>query len=107
MSLIGMKPGRLLPPRLEIVIGGSAILLLGAALAADQAWFDRHFLPIFAVQRPVMMAAEWGVRGLVILTAMLLLIGRRPIARLLSRTTAGGILRTALAVALALGTVEL
>jgi hypothetical protein len=36
-----------------------------------------------------------------------LLIGRRPIARLLSRATAGGILRVVLAGALALGTVEL
>ena len=101
-------PGRYLLPRLEIVVGGFAILLLGAALAADQAWFDRHFLPIFAIQHSVIITAEQGLRGFVILTAtMLLLIGRRPIARLLSRATAGGILRTALAVALALGTAEL
>ena len=93
---------------LEIVVGGFAILLLGGALAADQAWFDRHFLPIFAIQRPVMIAAEQGLRGFVILAAtILLLICRRPIALLLSRATVGGILRVALAVALALGTAEL
>lgn len=93
---------------LEIVVGGLALLLLGCALAADQAWFDRHFLPIFAVRRPAMIAAEQGIRGFVILAAaMLLLIGRRPIARRLSRATAGGILRMVLAGALALGTVEL
>lgn len=93
---------------LEIAMGGFALLLLGGALAANQAWFDRHFLPIFAIQRPVMIAAERGLRGLVILTAiMLLLIGRRPIARLLSRATLGGILRVVLAGVLALGTVEL
>ena len=102
------EPGRFAPLSLEIAVGGFAILLLGGALAADQAWFDRHFLPIFAVQHSVMTTAEQGLRGFVILTAvLLLLICRRPIAVFLSRATAGGILRAALAVALALGTVEL
>jgi hypothetical protein len=102
------EPGRFLLLSLEIVVGGFAILLLGGALAADQAWFDRHFLPIFAIQHSVMIAAEQGLRVFVILTAtMLLLICRRPIALLLSRATVGGILRVVLAGALALGTVEL
>jgi len=93
---------------LEIVVGGLAILLLGGALAADQAWFDRHFLPIFAVQHSVMIALEQGLRGFVGLTAiLLLLVWRRPIARLLSRASVAGILRVVLAGALALGTVEL
>jgi hypothetical protein len=101
------RPGRSLL-NLEIAVAGFAILLLGGALAADQAWFDRHFLPIFAIQRPVMIAAEQGLRGFVILTAILfLLVCRRPIALLLGRATAGGILRVALAAALALGTYEL
>ena len=102
------EPGRFPLLSLEIVVGGFAILLLGGALVADQAWFDRHFLPIFAIQHSVMITAERGLRGFVILVAtMLLLICRRPIALLLSRATAGGILRVALACALALGTVEL
>jgi len=92
----------------EIVVGAFAILLLGGALAADQAWFDRHFLPIFAVSHAFMTAAEQSLRGFIILSAvLLLLICRRPIARRLSRASAGGILRVALALALALGTVEL
>lgn len=96
------------PPSLEIAVGGFAVLLLGGALAADQAWFDRHFLPIFAFRRSFMVAAEQGLRGFVILmAAMLLLVFRRPIAGLLSRATAGGILRMVLAGVLALGTVEL
>ena len=110
MSVIGSNgiQRRLLLPGLEIAVGGFAILLLGAALVADQAWFDRHFLPIFAIQRSVMIAAEQGLRGFVILASgMLLLICRRPIALHLSRASVGGILRVALAVALALGTVEL
>jgi hypothetical protein len=102
------EPRRFLVLSLEIVVGGLAILLLGGALAADQAWFDRHFLPIFAVQHSVMIALEQGLRGFVSLTAiLLLLVWRRPIARLLSRATVAGILRVVLAGALALGTVEL
>jgi hypothetical protein len=101
-------PGGSRLPGLEIVVAGSAILLLGRALAADQAWFDQHFLPNFAVPRPAMVAAEQGLRGFIGLAAIiLLLIFRRPIARLLSRATAGGTLRVVLAGVLALGTAEL
>jgi hypothetical protein len=110
MSAIGRnrEPRRFLLLSLEIMVGGFAILLLGGALAADQAWFDQHFLPIFAIRHSVMIAAEQGVRGFAILTAtILLLICRRPIALLLSQATVGGILRGVLACGLALGTVEL
>jgi len=95
------------PLELEIVVGGFALLLLGGVLAADQAWFDRHFLPIFAIQHSAMTAAEQGLRGFFMLSIVLLLICRRPIARLLSRATIGGIARVVLAAALALGTYEL
>jgi hypothetical protein len=113
MSVVGSKDeaGRFALPRLEIAleiaVAGFAILLLGGALAADQAWFDRHFLPIFALPRPVMIGAEQGLRGFAILVAAMLLLTCRPIARLLSRATAGGVLRAVLAAALALGTSEL
>lgn len=102
-------PGARTPPlSLEIAVGGFALLLLGGALAADQAWFDRHFLPVFAIPHSVIIQAEQGLRAALILTALLLLlIFRRPIARLLSRATGGGILRVVLAGALALGMVEL
>jgi len=96
------------PPSLEIAVAGLALLLLAGALAADQAWFDRHFLPIFAVQHSTMIAAEQGLRGFVMLGAILLLLaGRRPIARRLSRASSGQVARIVLAVALALGTAEL
>jgi hypothetical protein len=91
----------------EFLVAGLALLLLGGALAADQAWFDRHFLPIFAMQHSAMVAAERGLRGFVILTAILLLLVSRPVARLLSGVSMGGILRIAFACVLALGTVEL
>jgi hypothetical protein len=108
MSVTTGKPGRFLLPGLEIAVGGLAVLLLAGALAADQAWFDRHFLPVFIIRRSVMVTVEQGLRLFVILTAIvLLLVFRRPIALFLSRATAGGILRVVLAAALALGTVEL
>jgi len=92
---------------LEIAVAGFALLLLAGTWAADQAWFDRHFLPIFALQRSTMVAAERGLRGFIILMAVLLLLVCRPIARLLGRASAGGIARVILACVLALGTAEL
>jgi hypothetical protein len=94
--------------RAEMAVAGFAVLLLGGALAADQAWFDRHFLPIFALQRSAMITAEQGLRGFVILASvLLLLVFRRPIAGLLSCATASGIVRVVLAAVLALAAVEL
>ena len=92
---------------LEILIASIAVMLLAGALAADQAWFDRHFLPIFAFPRSFMVGAERVLRGCVVLTAVLLLLIRRPIARRLGRASAGGIARVVLAVVLALGASEL
>jgi hypothetical protein len=92
----------------EIAAAGFALVLLGSALAADQDWFDRHFLPVFIIPRATMVVMEQALRGSVILAAILLLVfGRRPIARRLAHATAGGMLRAVLAGMLALGTVEL
>ena len=92
----------------EIAAGSVALLLLAGALAADQAWFDRHFLPVFIIPRPAMMVMEQALRGSVILAAIALYVFcRRPIARLLAHATTGGMLRVVLAGMLALGTVEL
>jgi hypothetical protein len=73
MSVVGRKDeaGRFPPPGLEIAVGGFALLLLGGALAADQAWFDGHFLPIFAVSHAFMTTAEQSLRGFVILSAVI------------------------------------
>ena len=109
MGTSGTKNGGPLPVRgPQLVVTAFAILLLGGGLAADQAWFDRHFLPIFAVRHSVIIEVEQALRGAVILTAvLLLLVYRRPIAFRLGRASAGGILRVVLAGGLALGTVEL
>jgi hypothetical protein len=92
----------------EAALAGLGIALILAALAAVQGWWDRHFLPVFAVERSSMVAAEQAVRGLVVLVgAALALILRRPIAAALSQATIGGALRILLAVMLALGAGEL
>jgi hypothetical protein len=92
----------------EAALAGLGIALILAALAAGQDWWDRHFMPIFAVERSTMVAAEQAVRGLIALAgAALLLVRRRPIAAVLNRATIGGTLRLLLAVVLALFVGEL
>jgi hypothetical protein len=89
----------------EPLLAGLGIALILAALAAGQGWWDRHFLPIFAIEPSTMVAAEQAVRGLItVVGAALLLVLRRPIAK---RATIGGALRILLAVVVALGAGEL
>src|ERR1700676_1377393 len=92
----------------EAALAGLGIALILAALTAGQGWWDRHFMPIFAIQRSTLVAAEMAVRGLIGLAgAALVLVLRHPIAAALSWATIGGVLRIALAVVLALGAGEL
>jgi len=98
-----MSPSRLT----EASLAGLGIALILTALAAGQGWWDRHFLPVFNVERSTIVAAEQAVRGLIALAGATLLLVRRPIAAILSRATSGGALRILLAVVLALGAGEL
>jgi hypothetical protein len=92
----------------EAALGGLGIALILAALAQTQGWWDRHVMPMFALERSTLMVAEQWVRGLLVLTgAVLLLFVRRPIAAILMRATLGDALRILLAVVLALLAVEL
>ncbi len=92
----------------EASLAGLGIALIAAALAAGHGWWDRHFLPIFAIEHSTMVAAEQAVRGLIaVVGAALLLVLRRPIAAILRRATIGGALRILLAVVVALGAGEL
>lgn len=92
----------------EVSVAGLGTALILAASVAGQDWWDRHFMPVFAIERATMVAAEQTVRGFVGLAgAALALVLRRPIAAMLSRATLGGSLRILLAVALALGAGEL
>jgi hypothetical protein len=92
----------------EALLAGLGIALILTALAADQAWWDRHFLPVFALERTTMVAAEQAARGFIAVGgATLSLVLRRPIAAILCRATIGGALRVLLAMVLALGAGEL
>jgi hypothetical protein len=92
----------------EAALAGIGIAFILAALAASQSWWDRHFMPIFAIARPTLVAAEMTVRGLACLTGIaLVLVLRRPIAAVMSRATSGDALRVFLAVVLALACAEL
>jgi hypothetical protein len=99
-----MSRGRLT----EAALAGLGITLILAALATGQVWWDRHFLPVFAIERSTMVAAEQAVRGLTAVAgAALALVLRRPIAAALNQGTLGGALRMLLAALLALGAGEL
>src|SRR5438876_12460095 len=89
---------------IEASLVGLGTAFMVVALAADQGWWDRHFLPVFAVDRATMVAAEHTARGLIGLSgAVLSLVLRRPLANALLRPTPGGTLRLLVAVVLALG----
>lgn len=92
----------------ESVVAAIGVVLVVGALVADQGWFDRHIMPVFAVERSTIVLAEQTARELVILAgAVLLLVLRRPVAAIVRRTTMGDALRILLAVVLALGAAEL
>jgi hypothetical protein len=92
----------------EAALAGFGIALILVSLAARQVWWDRHFMPIFAIARSTLVAAEMTVRGLICLMGVaVLLVLRRPIAAAVSRATVGDALRIFLAVVLALGCSEL
>ena len=92
----------------EAAVAGLGVALILAPLVAGQSWWDRHFMPIFAIARSTLVAAEMTVRGLIFLTGVaLVLVLRQPIAAVMSRATIGGALRITLAVVLALGCAEL
>lgn len=85
------------------VMGGA---LVCAAVLANQAWLDRHFLPSFFVPRTWYVRIESVVRVCLGLVGVGLLLGRSRIARLLTHAP-GAAMRVALAAILALGAGEL
>jgi hypothetical protein len=96
----------------EIAVVLAGIALLGAALAANHQWLDRHFLPSFVFSRHLFVMMASLVRLVTAaLGATLALILRPRIGRLVARVPprrlmadVGSVL---LAVAMALGTSEL
>jgi hypothetical protein len=96
----------------EIAVASIGIALLACAVAADQRWLDRHFLPTPSVSRRLYVLLESSARiAAAALGAALALVARPRIGRLVARVPAdtlfGDAVRIALAVMLALGTSEL
>ena len=86
---------------------GLGVAVILAACAASQDWWDRHFLPIFALRRETLVTAEQTVRVLMALAgAALALVLARPMAGMLSRATLARALRILLALLLAVGASE-
>ena len=66
-------------------------LLLAGALAADQAWWDRHFLPLFFYSREKFLLTENLARlGVAIAGLGLIAFGRKAIDHLARRMSATG-----------------
>ena len=97
---------------IELIFGIIGLGLMSGALQADQAWFDRHFLPVFFLSRRSQVIGQTGARIVVgalgLLIAMIAgpMVGRR-LANATSKAMAAGAARLALALFLALGVSEL
>ncbi len=81
---------------LEVAMAGVGVALVIAALAANQAWLDRHFLPSFFVPRHWYVLIESIVRAVVAAAGVLLVLGRARLARRMTRAP-----RTALQIVVA------
>lgn len=91
----------------EIAVACIGCALFAFALAANQQWFDRHFLPAFFVSRVKYVRVEQSVRiAMAVLGAAIALIARRPIANAVAQNHARTV-HVALAIALAFGASEL
>ena len=105
---------RWVAPIIFAIIGVGLIL---GALHADQAWFDRHFLPVFFLSRRMQIVGQTGARivvgafGLSVAVIGGLLVGRRrakatPAPATMAESGAAGAARMLVALLLALGVSE-
>ncbi len=90
----------------EAVVAALGVALAGAALAANQRWLDRHFLPSFFVPRHWYVLIETTVRAVFVSLGLALAVLRARVARAVARRT-GTPLLVMLAVGLALASSEL
>ena len=97
---------------LQSAVAVAGALLLAAALAANQSWWDRHFLPLFFFSHEKYVFGERLVRLTGAAAGIALIVFARPaMGRLANRMSAdelaAGLLRLILAVGLALAASEL
>src|SRR3954466_7665824 len=69
----------------EIAVAGIGCVVIAAAVAADQAWFDRHFLPSYWTPREEIVRTELLGRIAIVVAGAVILLLRRPLSRLLTR----------------------
>src|SRR5437660_4492021 len=91
----------------EICVGCTGCALVVLALAANQQWFDRDFLPAFFVTRAQYVRMETDVRIAAAAIGLLIaLLARRPIARTIAASPSR-VISIALAIVMAFGVSEL
>ena len=91
----------------EIAVASIGGALLACALAADQRWLDRHFLPSFFLPRHWYVLIETLVRLLMALLGLSLALYARPRAGRFAVRTPARAFHAAIAAMLALGASEL
>ncbi len=69
----------------ENILAAIGAALVGAAILADQAWLDRHFVPSFFVPRGWYVGIESAARACVAGAGVAVLLCRSRVARLLTR----------------------
>jgi hypothetical protein len=72
----------------EVVVAGIAVALVVAAIAANQSWLDRHFLPSFFIPRHWYVLIETAVRAGMGAVGILLALGRTRLVRLVAHAPA-------------------
>jgi hypothetical protein len=90
----------------EICVGCTGCALVVLAVAANQQWFDRHFLPAFFVTRAEYVRMETIVRIVIAAAGLLIAIAARPLARSIAGSPSRAV-SIALAIVMAFGASEL
>src|SRR5262245_30554377 len=91
---------------IEGITAAIGITLMVAAVSANQAWLDRHFLPSFFIPRQWYVVIETAVRAAIGTAGAVLILGRSRLAHSLTRAPMLAVTTFAAAV-LAIGSGEL
>src|ERR1043165_487088 len=95
------------PSLTELFIAVAGIAMIVCAVAANQAWLDRHFLSDFFIPRATFLRVETTTRIVVASIGFLLaLLLRRPLGRFLTRDALRTVL-IAVAIVASFGAAEL
>ena len=90
-----------------VALAGLGIALIAGALAANQAWLDRHFLPSSLLARVWYVRIETSVRLMSAAAGIAMILGARPLAARITGRTLRRAVQIAAAPVLALAASEL